>query len=50
MKNMTMIYLILFIFYLMVYQKKIRFLRYKEKIELIKKLKADRSRKEKADA
>src|SRR5690606_35769180 len=50
MKNMTMIYLILFIFYLMVYQKKIRFIRYKEKMKLIKKHMVDRRKKEKADA
>ena len=49
MKNMTMIYLILFIFYLMVYQKKIRFIRHKEKMELIKKHLADRRKKEQAD-
>jgi hypothetical protein len=36
MKNMTMIYLILFIFYLMVYNKKIRFIRYRAKIDFIK--------------
>lgn len=49
MKNMTMIYLVLFIFFLMVYQKKIRFIRYKEKMELIKKLRAAK-RKQKIDS
>lgn len=36
MKNMTMIYFILFVFYLMVYKKKINFIRYKEKLEFLK--------------
>lgn len=50
MKNMTMIYLILFIFYLMVYQKKIRFIRYKAKIELIKRHLANKRKEENTDA
>lgn len=50
MKNMTLIYLILFIFYLVVYQKKIRFIRHKEKIDFIKERLEAKNNKEKLDA
>lgn len=49
MKNMTLIYLILFVFYLVVYQKKIRFIRHKEKVDFIKE-KIAAKKKEKTDA
>lgn len=50
MKNMTLIYLILFIFYLVVYQKKIRFIRHKEKMDFIKERLEAKNNKEKLDA
>jgi len=46
MKNMTIIYLILFIFYLVVYQKKNRFIRYKEKMDFVKKRMVSKIKKE----
>ncbi|MEX2591325.1 MAG: hypothetical protein WD426_01035 [Anditalea sp.] len=45
MKNMTIIYLILFIFYLMVYKKKIRFIRHKANVDFMKEKLAARGKK-----
>src|SRR5690606_23220803 len=50
MKNMTLIYLVLFVFYLLVYQKKIRFIRHREKIAFMKQRLAARAKKEKERA
>lgn len=50
MKNMTLIYLVLFVFYLLVYQRKIRFIRHAEKIAFMKQRWAARAKKEKEQA